>query len=75
MTNINCFSVENRYDLFLARSLPIAKRVEQRTAGRAVREGGPNQLWSRIRLPAKHSDPAHNRGKSFNATSIPLCLC
>lgn len=59
----------------VARSLSIAKRVEQGTAGRAIRKGGPNQFWSRIRLSAKHADPAHNRGKSFNTRSTPLCLC
>jgi len=55
-----------------ARSLPISDRVEQRAAGRAVREGRPNQFWTRIRLPAKHVDPAHNRGKSTTTTTIIL---
>ncbi|KAL4083368.1 hypothetical protein QTP88_028692 [Uroleucon formosanum] len=45
------------------RSLPISDRVEQRAAGRAVREGRPNQFWTRVRLPAKHADLAHNRVK------------
>lgn len=50
--------------MIAARSMPVAKRAEQRATSRAVREGGSDQLRPRIRLPAKHTDPAHNRGKA-----------
>jgi len=67
LTNwLNSIKIDNNGFVISARSLPISDRVEQRATGRAIRKGWPNKFWTRIRLPAKHVDPAHNCGKYFD---------